>query len=256
MMPLVAFRIHGDPFYTYSLLVAAGLCIGVLGLALEGLRRGWAPERLLEILVWALVPATVGGRLAYLLALAPPDVLRPVAWLKPWGDGIAWPPALLAGALGLAMWAAWRRQPCLELLGGLVPGLALGQAVGWLGAAAHGASAGIPLPAERWAPYMRDLYGVILPRFPLQHLAAGLCLGAWLLIAAAPVRGGAGRVACYALITGAGLCALLFWRDGRVVLWGGLSLEQIEYLAVGATGLSMALANRSRMARRPALVTS
>ncbi len=251
-MPLVAFRIHGDPFFTYSLLAVVGLCIGVLGLTLAGLRRGWAPERMLEVLVWALVPALVGGRLAYLLALAPADILQPAAWFKPWGDGLVWPPALLAGALGLAAWAAWRRQPYLELLGALLPGLALGQAVGWLGAAAHGASPGVALPAAHWAPHMRDLYGVVLPRFPLQYVAAGLCLAVWALLVAVPVRGGAWRVVCYALVTGGGLCALLYWRDGRAALWGGLSLEQIEYLALVVAGVGASALALRRPARRAA----
>ncbi len=253
-MPIVAFRIGADPFYTYSLSVALGLLTGALWLAVET-RRRWRGERSVELLAWALVPAVVGGRLSYLLAQGLGDAPFPRSLQTPWGEGLTFPGALVGGALGLAVFAALRRRPCLELLGLLAPGLALGQALGWLGAAAHGASAGVAMPTSGWAPHLRDLYGVILPRFPLQYVACGLSLATWAVMVLGRLRGGQ-RVACYATLTGWGLAGLLAWRDGRQALLGGLSAEQMGYLGLGVAGLVVVAAGRRRLARRAVLQDS
>ncbi len=251
-MSLVAFRIGSEPFFTYSLLVILGLFAATALLAVEGRRRGWAGDQVLEVLVWALVPAIVGGRLVYMAAHWADYAAAPWQPFTPWGDGISFPGALSSGALGLAALAAWRRLPYTGLLGAVVPGLALGQAFGWLGAAAHGAWAGLALPAAiRWAPYMRDLYGIILPRFPLQYLAAGLSLVTFALTWGSP-RSDSRRIALYALLTGWGLAALAWGQDARQPLVAGLSLEQLGYLAAGLAGLGIALAGKRRPALRPA----
>ena len=121
----------------------------------------------------------------------------------------------------------------------MVPGLALAQALGWLGAAAHGAGAGIALPlAWRWAPHMRDLYGVVVPRFPLQYLAAALSLLTWALLTWA-VRRDSARVACYLLLTGWGLVPLGWGLERRVPVLAGLTAEQVACLALGLAGLAI-----------------
>ena len=243
-MPVVAFRIGNEPFFTYTLLVDLGLVAAVAMLACEGRRRGWSEWRVIEALAWALVPAIGGGRLAYVAGQWLADPSQAGQWRQPWGDGLSFPGALIAGALGLAVLAAWRRRSYLELLGAIVPGLALGQALGWLGAAAHGVSAGMPmLAAWRWAPHLRDLYGVVLPRFPLQYGAALLSLVAWAVIIWGRLANDRERVACYALFTGLGLSALSWGLERRPSVLAGLSLEQALYLALGLAGLAIGLAH-------------
>ncbi len=242
-MPVVAFRIGNEPFFTYTLLIDLGLIAAVAILALEGRRRGWGGWQVIEVLTWALVPAIGGGRLAYVASQWLADPAQVGQWRQPWGDGLSFPAALVAGALGLAVLAAWRRRSYVELLGAVAPGLALGQALGWLGAAVHGVSAGVPvLAAWRWAPHLRDLYGVVLPRFPLQYGAALLSLATWAAITWGHLATDRERVACYALCTGLGLSALGWGLERRLSMLAGLSLEQMAYLALGLAGLALALA--------------
>ena len=128
----------------------------------------------------------------------------------------------------------------LAVLGAVVPGLALGQALGWLGAAAHGAAAGLPQPPSVWwAPHLRDLYGVIVPRFPLQYLAAVLSVFTWAILSWGRLRSDGERVACYASLTGLGLLALSFGLDRRQPVLAGLSLDQIAWLVIGLAGLAV-----------------
>jgi len=252
-MPVVAFRIRGEPVYTYSLLLALGLLLAVLALALEGRRRGWRDAQVLEVLAWALVPAVLGGRLAYVLALGFDGGPHLRSLVHPWGEGLLFPGALLGGALGLGTLAAWRRRRYVELLGAVAPGLALGQALGWLGAAVHGTAAGVPWRAVRWAPQLRDLHGIVLPRFPLQYLAAGLGLVTFALLAWERQGRDARRVACYALLTGWGLLGLSWGLERRVPVLAGLSAEQAGYLALGLAGLGVvARLQRVGLAARPA----
>ena len=250
-MPQVAFRLGAEPVFTITVLMYLGLLSGVFLLAREGLRRGWRRLQALELCAWAIVPAVLGGRAACVLEswLAEPSQWG--HWSQPWGDGLSLPGALVAGAAGLAMFAGLRRGLSYwEICGAAVPGLALGQALGWLGAAAHGAWAGVPIsPARPWAPLMRDLYGTVLPRFPLQYLAAALSLGVWALIHTR-VRSDRGRVACYALVTGWGVGALLFAAERRVAVAAGLSAGQIGYALIGLAGVVLALVEMTDKRRR------
>jgi prolipoprotein diacylglyceryltransferase len=275
-MPLVAYRIGNQPLFTYSLLMAGGLLAGVWVLSLEGQRRGWKSEQTLEVLAWTLVPAAVAGRLAYVVAQGIEGLLHPWGapaaslvqgllhpWgapaaslvqglLHPWGEGLLFPGALLGGAAGLAVLATWRRHPCLDLLGAVAPGLALGQTLAWLGAAVHGAGAGAALPADLgWGPLLRNLYGAVLPRFPLQYVASALSLLTWATLSRR-LHGDRQRVACYALVTGWGLAGLETWREQHVALLAGLSAGQVGYLALGLLGLALLLAHLRRPAATPA----
>lgn len=231
MIPLVAFRVSSRPFYTYTLLVDLGLLVAAASLVREGKRRGWSAPEVLEVLACGLAPALLAGRAAYALRLG-----LPFWQMAPWGEGLSFAAALLGGALGLALLALGRRRPYWPLVGAVVPGLALGQALGWLGAAAHGVSAGVPLaPGTWWAPRLRDLYGTELPRFPVQYLAALLSLAIWAGMARLRL-GDAGRAACYALGTGWGLALLSGQVERWQPLYMGLSLEQSLYVALGLAG--------------------
>ena len=237
MIPLVAWRFGSRPFYTYTLFLDLGLLIAVVGLTAEASRRGWSAAEVLEVLAWALVPGMLAGRAAYAAGLG-----IPLWQWAPWGEGLSFAAALAGGALGLALLALVRRRSYPQLLGAVVPGLALGQALGWLGAAAHGVAAGAAMPtAAWWAPRLRDLYGTELPRFPVQYLAALASLAAWAIMARWRLGDGE-RAACYAMVVGVSLALL----SGRLEQWqpllGGLSLDQALYAALGLAGLACAAA--------------
>lgn len=241
-MPLVVFRFGSSPLFSYSLFIALGLLFAVLDLRLEAQRRGWAGEETLAIVVWMLAPAALLGRLGY-VATREPDGARHLGLLiRPWGEGFFFPAAIAGGALGLAAFCVWRRRRFMDVAGATTPALAFGQALAWFGAAVHGAQAGVPLPISyHWAPQMRDIYGHVTPRFPLQWIAGGLSLVLWAILVRR-ARGGRGRLACYAIVTGLGLAALDIWREARLEVWGGLSTEQIGYLALALAGLALAAA--------------
>ena len=245
MIPLVAWRVGSQPFYTYTLLLDLGLLIAVAGLAVEGNRRGWSPAEVLEALAWALLPGMLAGRAAYAAGLGIP------LWQgAPWGEGLSFAAALAGGALGLALLALVRRRSYWQLLGAVVPGLALGQALGWLGAAAHGVSAGAPLaPGTWWAPRLRDLYGTELPRFPVQYLAALASLAAWAIMARLR-PGDRGRTAGYAIVVGVSLALLCGHVEQRQPLLAGLSFDQAVYSALALAGAALAATLALRQAGR------
>lgn len=238
-MPLVAFRFGSTPLFSYSLFLALGLLFAALDLQLEGRQRGWSAEEPLAVMAWALAPAVLLGRLGY-VATQEYDGARHLGLLiQPWGEGYSCPAAIAGGALGLAAFCAWRKHRFMDMAGAIVPGLAFGQALAWFGAAVHGAYAGVALPISyRWAPQMRDLYGYVVPRFPLQLAAGGLCLLLWALLARG-VRSGRQRLACYAIVSGLGLAVLDAWREVHLTVFAGLSAEQIGYLALALAGLAL-----------------
>ncbi|MGQ9681973.1 MAG: prolipoprotein diacylglyceryl transferase family protein [Anaerolineae bacterium] len=245
---LVAFRIGSEPVYTYSLYMAAGLSAAALWLAVEAQRRGWSAVEAFEMLVWALLPGLVCGRLAYVVATLEGEPLALSLLLHPWGEGVNLPLAVLGGGLGLGLCAALQRRSWFALLGAAAPALALAQTLGWLGAAIHGAHAGIVLRFSTWAPQLRDLYGAVGPRFPLQYLAAVLSLALWLVLAYRPLSDRR-RLALYLLISGVGLALLDVGREGRQPVVVALSVEQAAWLLLALAGLALVAPGRRGPAR-------
>jgi phosphatidylglycerol:prolipoprotein diacylglycerol transferase len=62
-------------------------------------------------------------------------------------------------------------RPFWPLADLLVPGVALGEAVGWVGCLGSGCGYGLPARGP-WAYELPDIYGIVVPRFPTQALAS------------------------------------------------------------------------------------
>jgi len=122
-----------------------------------------------------LVCGVMGGRLAY-VALNWPYFsfhLRESFYL--WRGGLAFQGAFLGGAVALWGYSLWHRWSFWRLADLLVPGLALGQAIGWMGCLLSGCGYGLPSRGA-WAYELPDLYGITAFRFPTQAVMSGLSL--------------------------------------------------------------------------------
>jgi phosphatidylglycerol:prolipoprotein diacylglycerol transferase len=152
--------------------------------------------------------------------------------------GMAMRGALITGLIALALYARWRKLTFAKLADACALGLALGQAIGWAGALAQGANYGVvsdsPITMD-----LPDLYGLVAPRFPLQHaeiiLFAALFVGLGLLAYSKPRAGWLFGV--YLLIASVANLALGFQRGDETVRLAGLWLDQW----VDAAGIGIAL---------------
>ena len=107
--------------------VAAGLLVGKR-LHELGKPVDWA----YELIFAALVGGIIGARVDFILEnydAVKDDLLGNVFS----GSGLVWYGGAIGGAIGVLLWATWRRMRTLTLLDLVAPGLAIGYAVGRIG---------------------------------------------------------------------------------------------------------------------------
>ncbi len=172
----ILFRVGATPIYTYTVLIYLGAVLGLVAAMWAGQRRGIPPQRVMDAALWMAAPALVGGRIGHILPEWANYAAHPQLALGVGQGGFAFQGVLLGGALGGAIYAR-RSGVSLAALSDLAAlGLPLGQACGWLGALMHGANYGVVSYAD-WAWELPDVYGVVMPRFPTQAVAAVGFLG-------------------------------------------------------------------------------
>lgn len=223
----------------YSALVIAGAVVG-LSVAYLFL-RAWRIAGRKHFLDAALVALSAGwiGARAYHVALnweyylARPNEIAQIGL-----GGLAMRGALIAGMIALALYARARRVSFLHSADAGALGLAIGQALGWLGAWAHGANYGA-LNDSRFALDVPDLYGIIQTRFPFQLAEALLFTGLFIvLLARASREPRAGDlVLAYFLVVSPANFLLGFMRGDETIYLAGLRFDQIVDAGLSAGAL-------------------
>ncbi len=175
------FEIGSLTISAYTALVDLGI---VLGLLVTSLLARWRKADLWGVVDAALVAllcGVIGGRLAYVFLHWPyfSSHMREAFYL--WRGGLAFQGAFMGGVVGLLGYSLWYRSSFWRLADLLVPGLALGQAIGWIGCLLSGCAYGLPARG-RWAYELPDLYGIALFRFPTQAVMSGLSLFIFILL--------------------------------------------------------------------------
>jgi len=152
--------------------------------------------------------------------------------------GLAMRGAFIAGFIALAIFSRWRGVSFGRLADAAGLGLALGQAIGWVGAYVEGANYGA-VSDSVIAMELPNLYGIVEPRVPLQFVEMGmftlLFLGLLWLALRHPNAGS--LFLTYWLIASLGNFALGFFRGDESVYVGALRVDQVFDAAfvVGAT---------------------
>lgn len=216
---------------TYTAFVLLGIGAG-LSVAFAYLRwrarRTVPPAIFLEAALVVLGVAYLGAR-AYHVALnweyysTRPEVVTQFG-----AGGLAMRGAFIAGALALFVYAPVRRLNVGKLADAAALGLAAGQAIGWIGALARGANYGVVSDAP-FALELADVYGLMAPRFPLQHFQIGVfTLVFFVLVFLAMSKPRAGTLFwVYVLVSAAGNFILGFQRGDETIYIGTLRVDQV-----------------------------
>jgi phosphatidylglycerol:prolipoprotein diacylglycerol transferase len=239
--------------YSYTLALVAGIALGTWVAWLAARKRFSDPGIVLDAGFWALLGGILGARAAYVAAnwAYYVDHLDKAVDLSE--GGLVWHGALIGGIASLAVWAAARRRwdrsspGARALLDLAAPGLALGGALGWVGAlltgSGYGADASGSAPLLSWlAARLPDIYGVDAERFATQPMMMAVCLLLFGLLWAARDRLHARPGLLFALYLGVYALAdfgIWFlrgdgtWRQG-LWLWQWAALIEVG-VAVGST---------------------
>ncbi|MFS8534812.1 MAG: prolipoprotein diacylglyceryl transferase [Limnochordales bacterium] len=216
------------PIYVFGLTTAVGFAVGTAVTLLQAERFGLAPARLFQAAPLVMVAGVLGGRVLYVLLHWPQYARHPLAVFRLPEGGFTFYGALLAGAGVLALVARRDGFDVWRALDAAAPGLALGQAIGLVGAQLPGRPTGVP-----WAVWLgRDLVHPIP--------AYGIILCYWLFFAVSrlarcgPARGRVFLV--YLFLHGLGWTLIHFWSAGPRFL--GLSSGQWAGMAAACAAAS------------------
>jgi len=198
----------------------------------ESKRRGQDVVSTIDAAVWSLVGAVIGGRVVYIALYWAHFASRPREILSFSRGGLAFQGAFVAGLLALLAYSLWNGRSFCKLADTLAPGLALGQAIGWIGCLMSGCGYGLvargPLAYD-----LRDSYGILAFRYPTQALISALNLAIFVLLLALSTtrvrrRFPSGALATtYLALNSAGLFLLEFLRADETLYFGTLRWSQV-----------------------------
>jgi phosphatidylglycerol:prolipoprotein diacylglycerol transferase len=248
---------------SYAALVSLGIILGLAVACLESKWRGADFVITLDAALWSLVAGVVGGRVVYVAIFWPYFSSHPRQIFSLSQGGLAFQGAFVAGLLGLLAYSLLNRRSFRELLDPLALGLALGQAVGWVGCLLAGCGYG--LAARGFLAYdLRDIYGIWAYRYPTQAMISVLNLGIFLVLLILARTGAHRRLppgtlaVLYLVLSSAGLFFLEFLRADETLYLGTLRWSQIVEVVefVAALLALILLRTRYRRAIPPELTVS
>lgn len=241
----ILFRVGATPVYTYTILIYLGFVLGLLVAVRAGQRRGLRPEQVVDAALWMTLPALIGGRIGHILPEWANYAANPQMALSVRAGGFVFQGVLLGGALGGLLYAR-RLGVSLAALSDLAAlGLPVGQTCGWLGALMHGANYGMVSYAG-WAWELPDVYGMVMPRFPTQAVAAVGFLGIEALLLVLWRRHPAPGILfpLYLLTMGLLLVPLECTRGDAGWRWGAWRAAQVLLTLEAGLGLTLLVVAR------------
>ncbi len=128
----------------YGLLIATGVLLGTMLAHREAIRRGLDPDRLLNVIVVAVLSALVGARLYYVLFNLGYYAASPLKILAVWEGGLAIHGALLTGTLAAVLVCLRSDLAIPTAMDIMAPCVALGQAIGRWGNFFNQEAFGVP----------------------------------------------------------------------------------------------------------------
>lgn len=224
------------PIYLFGLMTAIGLFVGTAVALLQAERFGLSLSKLFEFSPWAIIAGVVGARLVYVF-IHWADYRGALFSIVRLGEGGFSFYGGVAGGI-VALWLYTRFVP-LELpraLDALAPGLAIGQAVGFVGVQIVGRTTSMP-----WGVIIQQSTVHPLPAYGIL-LAYGLFFVLW--------RMGGERVPPgslflnYLLLHGLGSIVLGIWSTART--YAGMSAGQWIGLVVFVIALTLVFVRRDQ----------
>jgi phosphatidylglycerol:prolipoprotein diacylglycerol transferase len=226
-------------YSVFSLAILLGALLGLGVSQVYAPRAGLARSDVLDAAVPVLILGGVGARIYYLALHWDYYGDRSADLWNLAKGGMGLGGGLLFGLFALALFARLRRLSFWRLADAGALGLALAQAVGWLGAGLIGANYGVVSEA-RWAPELPDLYGLVQPRIPVQALAALFYFVLFCVLARMAWRTRpTGGTLCliFLIVSAAGLFTLGFVRGDETAMWRGWRIDQWTDLLLLGAGL-------------------
>jgi phosphatidylglycerol:prolipoprotein diacylglycerol transferase len=227
----VLFQVGGLPIYSYGLMLAIAVAVGLFGALKLARIEGCEEDLIYELTIVMVVCGILGARLFYVVFYAPDYfAANPWAVLDLRTGGLVFYGGLLGGLLGGLGYIVKKRLSFWNLADIFAPFLALGYSIARIGCFLNGCCYGKPTELP---------WGVVFPsvdlvsRHPTQLYSSFLSLLLftflyWLF----PRRSFSGQV-FLTYLAGYGVVRFIieFWRENLVV-WHGFTIAQVTAVLV------------------------
>jgi phosphatidylglycerol:prolipoprotein diacylglycerol transferase len=132
MYPIL-FKLGPITIYSYGLMIALGIMVGLFLARRQAKREGIDPDKILDITLYVLLAALIGARLLFVFMNFAEYADEPLRILKIWEGGLVFYGGLLP-AVAIGIWYIKRLGlPLWQIADILAPSLAIGHAMGRIG---------------------------------------------------------------------------------------------------------------------------
>ena len=129
----ILFKLGPITIYSYGLMIALGIMVGLFLARRQAKREGIDPDKILDITLYVLLAALIGARLLFVFMNFAEYVDEPLRILKIWEGGLVFYGGLLP-AVAIGIWYIKRLGlPLWQIADILAPSLAIGHAMGRIG---------------------------------------------------------------------------------------------------------------------------
>lgn len=159
----------GLSVHTYGVLVATGFLLAMWWASYDAKTRGVDPNRIMDLAFYIILSGVLGSRLMYLIVTDPGVFVRaPLDVFKLWQGGVAYYGGVIGALLAVIIYTRKYHLSFWTCADIIMPGLAIGHAVGRLGCLMAGCCHGLPTPDPAvW-------YAIVFPNDPQSFAPAGV----------------------------------------------------------------------------------
>lgn len=168
------FLINHPPFvvHSYGAMLAVAFLLGIALTSYEAKKVGLSPDDVLDMSIYVIIFSILMSRVMYVMTGWHEFTGHEIDALKIWDGGLSFHGGVIGGALAGIIFCARRKISYTKMIDAVVPGLALGLAIGRIGCLLNGCCFGcethlpwaIHFPARAGGPAPFDG----LPRHPTQ----------------------------------------------------------------------------------------
>ena len=175
MYPILA---RFGPFfiYSYTVVMALGIIVGLAFALLLGKRDGIKFDLWINGLLTAIIVGLIGGRIVFVTANLPYFTENPDEILSIGRGGLNYQGVLITGLIFLGIWTRLKGHSVGPIALILAPSLAVISAFGWFACWLEGCGYGREAPAGFLVADLPDSFGVFALRYSTQILAFVFCL--------------------------------------------------------------------------------
>jgi phosphatidylglycerol:prolipoprotein diacylglycerol transferase len=119
--------------HTYGVCIALGALLGITLISLEAKKKGYDQQQILDLTFYLLITAIIGSRIFYVILNPKYYFHHPLEMLMIWRGGLVFYGGFIFAFATCFLYLKKHNLPFLKTCDLLVPGLAIGEAIGRIG---------------------------------------------------------------------------------------------------------------------------